>query len=37
MNYYNGTALANNLGFEKVYFLNYDYILKDNSYIDGNF
>ena len=35
MNYYNGTALANNLGFEKVYFLNYDYILKDNSYIDG--
>lgn len=34
MNYYNGTALANNLGFEKIYFLNYDYILKDSSYVD---
>ena len=33
-NYYNGTALAKSLGFEKVYLLNYDYILKDSTYID---
>ena len=33
-NYYNGTALAKSLGFEKVYLLNYDYILKDATYID---
>ena len=32
-NYYNGSALAHGLGFKKVYFLNYDYILKDSSYI----
>ena len=33
-NYYNGTALANQLGFKKVFFLNYDYILKDSTYIE---
>jgi glycosyltransferase involved in cell wall biosynthesis len=33
-NYYNGTALAKSLGFKKVYLLNYDYILKDSTYID---
>jgi hypothetical protein len=33
-NYYNGVALAKNLGFDKVYLLNYDYILKDSKYID---
>ena len=33
-NYYNGVALAKNLGFEKTYLLNYDYILKDDSYIN---
>jgi len=33
-NYYNGVALAKNLDFKKVYLLNYDYIIKDNSYID---
>jgi len=34
-NYHNGAALANNLGFIKLYFLNYDYILKDSSFIDN--
>lgn len=34
-NYYNGASLANSLGIEKVYFLNYDYIIKDKSYIDS--
>jgi len=33
-NYYNGAALAQGLGIQKVYFLNYDYILKDSSYVD---
>lgn len=33
-NYYNGTALANQLGFKKVYFLNYDYVLKNIDYIE---
>jgi hypothetical protein len=33
-NYYNGAALAKSLGFKKVYLLNYDYILKDATYID---
>ena len=33
-NYYNGAALAKNLGFNKLFFLNYDYILKNDSYID---
>ena len=33
-NYHNGAALANNLGFEKVFFLNYDYILYDTVGID---
>ena len=33
-NYHNGTALANNLGFTKTFFLNYDYILKNTEGID---
>ena len=33
-NYYNGVALAKNLGFDKVYLLNYDYILKNDEYIN---
>ena len=33
-NYYNGAALAEKLGIKKVYFLNYDYHLKNTSYID---
>jgi glycosyltransferase involved in cell wall biosynthesis len=33
-NYHNGVALANNLGYEVAYLLNYDYILKDSDYID---
>ena len=32
-NYYNGAALAQGLGYEKVFYINYDYILKDESYI----
>lgn len=34
-NYYNGAALAEKLGIKKVYFLNYDYHLKNASYIDS--
>jgi len=34
-NYYNGAALAHKLGFEKVYFLNYDYVLKNDAYLDN--
>jgi len=33
-NYYNAASLAHNLGVKKIYYLNYDYILKDSSYID---
>ena len=33
-NYYNGTALANQLGIKKVYFLNYDYVLKNKTYLN---
>ena len=33
-NYHNGAALANNLGFNKLYFLNYDYILTKSEGID---
>jgi hypothetical protein len=33
-NYYNGAALANNLGIKKLYFLNYDYILYNSEFID---
>jgi glycosyltransferase involved in cell wall biosynthesis len=33
-NYYNGAALAQGLGYKKVFYLNYDYILKDESYIN---
>ena len=34
-NYYNGAALAKKLGIKKLYFLNYDYHLKNASYIDS--
>lgn len=34
-NYYNGAALANELGMDKVYFINYDYILKNDAYLDN--
>ena len=34
-NYYNGAALAEKLGIKKVYFLNYDYVLKDSTFIDN--
>jgi glycosyltransferase involved in cell wall biosynthesis len=34
-NYYNGAALAEKLGIKKAYFLNYDYHLKNASYIDS--
>ena len=33
-NYHNGAALANNLGFKKLYFLNYDYILTNSEGIN---
>ena len=33
-NYHNGAAIANNLGFKKLYFLNYDYILTNSEGID---
>jgi glycosyltransferase involved in cell wall biosynthesis len=33
-NYYNGAALAKNLGYKKAFFLNYDYILKNTNYVD---
>ena len=33
-NYYNGSALAHGLGIKKVFFLNYDYILQDVSYVN---
>jgi glycosyltransferase involved in cell wall biosynthesis len=33
-NYYNGAALANNLGIKKLYFLNYDYILYNVDFIN---
>ena len=32
-NYYNGATLANKLGFNKIYCVNYDYHLKDKKYI----
>ena len=34
-NYYNGASLAVKLGIEKVYFLNYDYIIKNDAYLDN--
>ena len=34
-NYYNGVALANGLGMKKVYLLNYDYVLKNDAYLDN--
>ena len=33
-NYYNGCSLAEGLGIRKVYFLNYDYIIQDDSYVN---
>ena len=33
-NYYNGVALAEKLGIKKVYLLNYDYVLKNLTFID---
>lgn len=33
-NYYNGACLAKNLGFKKVFFLNYDYEIKDRYFLD---
>ena len=33
-NYYNGVALAEKLGIKKVYLLNYDYVLKNPTFID---
>ena len=34
-NYYNGAALADKLGFNKIYCVNYDYHLKDKKYIES--
>ena len=34
-NYYNGAGLAHQLGFDKAYFLNYDYILQDKKGIQN--
>ena len=34
-NYYNAASLAKDLGIKKLYFLNYDYHLKNASYIDN--
>ena len=34
-NYHNGAGLAYHLGFDKAYFLNYDYILKDKKGIQN--
>jgi hypothetical protein len=34
-NYYNGAALANKLGFNKMYCINYDYHLKDTTLINN--
>jgi glycosyltransferase involved in cell wall biosynthesis len=34
-NYYNGAVLADKLGIKKVFFLNYDYTLKNKSYLDN--
>ena len=33
-NYYNGCSLAEGLGIKKVYFLNYDYIIQEDSYVN---
>jgi len=34
-NYYNGASLAKDLGIDKVYFINYDYVIKNTEYIDS--
>ena len=33
-NYYNGASLSKSLGIKKIYFLNYDYHLKNSQYLD---
>jgi len=33
-NYYNGTVLADKLGFKKVFFLNFDYLIKNGEILD---
>ena len=33
-NYYNGVKFAKTLGAHNIYFTNFDYILKNNSYVD---
>jgi len=33
-NYYNAASLAKNLGFKKLYFINYDYILNNPEFIN---
>jgi glycosyltransferase involved in cell wall biosynthesis len=33
-NYYNGTCLAKGLGFKKVFFLNYDYEVKEEQFLN---
>jgi glycosyltransferase involved in cell wall biosynthesis len=34
-NYYNGADLAQKLGYDKVYFINYDYLVKSEEYINN--
>lgn len=34
-NYYNAATLAERLGIKKIYFLNYDYCLKNNKFLDN--
>jgi glycosyltransferase involved in cell wall biosynthesis len=33
-NYYNAASLAKNIGFKKLYFINYDYVLTNSNFID---
>jgi glycosyltransferase involved in cell wall biosynthesis len=33
-NYYNAASLAKNIGFKKLYFINYDYVLTNPNFID---
>lgn len=33
-NYYNGAVMADKLGFKKAFYINYDYILRDDAYFD---
>ena len=34
-NYYNAASLASSLGFKKLFFINYDYILTNSEFIDN--